>query len=336
MKYCAVYAFHGDASAGQLSFQPGTMLVGPRPSESSNGWLHGHYEHSVIQKGWFPLSYVQHLPSDVVSEQATAVPTSNISFLDSTTTPDDDGFGAAPMGGDWSSSNNMARTNPFGSSTSFVTASPVDAQPQCYSSPVVNKSSVFEHHRPVMQKVGKSFSNVVGRAGSTISSAASRTGTAVSNATSETGHRLRDMQSQRSAHLDQTQVTYQETTKNTDANTTVSYKKEISPSLGFLPGRCSETATTQERGPMGASKTTTTATSRQSGGFFPGIRGKTVTTQTVEQDAYGNTQVQTETKSRGGFYIIPLGPVGLAAAGALAAKHAIDSNKDRKNTQQDS
>ena len=87
---------------------------------------------------------------------------------------------------------------------------------------------------------------------------------------------------------------------------------------GLLPGRKTDTYTTTERTAFGGTKTTVTTTRQASGGFIPYIPGKSTTTTTTTKDIFGNTRsVETNTQKRGGFGIIPLGPVGLAACGVI-------------------
>jgi len=105
---------------------------------------------------------------------------------------------------------------------------------------------------------------------------------------------------------------------------------------GFFPGQKIQTVTTQEKsdrgcgGMFGGNKTTVTTTSRPSGGFNPILGGKTTTSTTTHRGVFGNaTSVETHTQQSGGFTIIPLGVIGLAAVGAIAAKNAYDSKTTR-------
>ena len=387
-KFRALYPFQGDSFQGQLSFPAGAVLIVPDDSpaaakeHNNGGWILGSLESNPGKQGWFPLSYVQFM----ADQSGVVMQPPAIGILDWTTrnkveapatgisVDNEDGFGGAPMGGEWKGSSTVTGGSAFGSSSltnapgsncNSATTSECQAQPP----PPARQAAVSVSTNPTRQGMRKrlsnatthtrtTLSNVASRTGSVISNAASRTGTAISHtasrtgqatrqAASETGYRIRDMQGQHEQQLNQKAVTCTVTTHQTAAqsvgnSTTTTQQTSLAKSNGgILPGRRTDTTTTtttQRNNPFGAATTTTTTsttTSRPSGGFFPGIPGKTTTTQTVSRDDASGTPtcVQTHTQSRGGFYIVPLGPIGLAAAGALAAKHAWDSREDDREHQ---
>ena len=79
--------------------------------------------------------------------------------------------------------------------------------------------------------------------------------------------------------------------------------------------------------------TTVSTTEKATGGFMSWVPGSKTTTETTTVDSSGNRTVQTTENQRGGFYVIPLGPVGLAACGAIAAKNAYDNHKLKQKFQ---
>lgn len=357
--YRAIYSFQGDPFQGQLSFEAGTELI--VQSANENGWAYGYLvnDSSKRRQGWFPLSYVQQIGEQQttaitppVSPQQTAswlappmkhLPQTSVVVPSATPDEEDDeGFGAAtPMGGEWAGSSAMSGSVFGSSSTSVATKSPTADRAQMADGP---NSRISRRQQP-LRCVGGALSKTASRTGSAISHAASRTGSAISDATTKTGsaarqalheagHRYRDMEEQRQVRMDQNACTTTTSIRSGETHQSTIATRTLASGGGILPGKCTETVTTTERTSLGGgTKTTVTTTSRPSGGVFPGIRGETTTTQTTTCDGPTGTptSVHTTQEGRGGFFIIPLGPIGLAAAGALAVKHAVDSRNDRQN-----
>ena len=284
------------------------------------------------------------------------------------TTDVDNGFSFSqgPMGGEWNGSNAMTGKYDFGGNDTY-------SKPNSYAHPTSDHRQqstpqwALQGNNDVppgspsggkqrwnnmrgglskaAAKTGAAFSNAASKTGSAISNAASKTAGVARQTANETGHRFRDMNNQHQNQLNQNEAKLANTTQPSSSSqmtkggkhpqNAARHERSFASGGGFLPGRKTDTYTTTERTAFGGTKTTVTTTQKASGGFIPYIPGKSTTTTTTTRDVFGNTRsVETNTQSRGGFGIIPLGPVGLAAVGAIAAKNAFDNHKDRRNQNQ--
>lgn len=305
-----LYAFQGDPNASQLSFQAGELLVVDNPAKANvNGWAMGRRNDHTMHhpSGWFPLTYVASVPLD------THILSQNVDNSLSTESERDEGFGDAPMGGSWNSS---------GGSTPFGMGSDSTLEYNWES----NSSRSF----------GSKISKVASKATSVASKRASKAAAITKSSLQEVGHRWNDMRSQRDEQLDRQAPSYHHQSQIHDQQVPHPQQSQRESNFfsGFagMPGRVSTTDATTERND-GVTTSTITTTEQASGGFMPWIPGKKTTTTTTSTDSQGNQTIETTENRKGGFYIIPLGPVGLAACGAIAAKNAYDAQKAKKKFQ---
>eukprot|EP00429_Kryptoperidinium_foliaceum_P024980 CAMPEP_0176148614 /NCGR_PEP_ID=MMETSP0120_2-20121206/75789_1 /TAXON_ID=160619 /ORGANISM="Kryptoperidinium foliaceum, Strain CCMP 1326" /LENGTH=313 /DNA_ID=CAMNT_0017485311 /DNA_START=79 /DNA_END=1018 /DNA_ORIENTATION=- len=304
-----LYPFQGDPAA---QFAAGEMLVVENPAKANiNGWalgkrmLKGHSERQYHRNhGWFPLTYVTQIPD----EPSFSFPSSGDFFVNQGD-EEESGFGGDPMGGSWTNLKTLSREgNEFKS-------------PHLSNS----RSGQTMAKTTAISRISKATSN----ARLTASSTASKAVAATKSCFDEVGHRLNDMRGQHNAILDQ-QRPSQSSCRSMDQQGPIQrvHQKDYSvvSGNGFLPGRATSSNTIVEKA-GGVTRTTATTTEKASGGFMPWIPGQKTTYHTTTTDAFGNQTIYTEEKRGGGFYVIPLGPVGLAACGAMAAKNAYDAHQ---------
>jgi len=371
LKFRALYPFQGDPFAGLLGFEAGTVLAVADPGRAgANGWAYGHCENDIRNQGWFPLTYVEKIAGDGTSPAGgpaaatlTPIAPAKNAFPDllgeaklstapvdtvtdllekSALNDDDGGFGGTPMGGEWTGSGNNT------GSAGWLPASTTNGAPdppcvhrhsnnpdgsggRARSRPLRGIGSAVSH---AASRTGNAVANAASRTGSALSSAATKTGATTKRAVHEAGHRYFDMEDQRQAKMQQNAVKHTSepaASSGAAGQVTTTTREATVASGGILPGRRTERMIATETSNGGVSKTTVTERSRPSGGFMPWIPGRTETTQTVTRGPSGEAEVRTETRSGGGFYVIPLGPIGLAACGAMAAKNAYDHHREKQD-----
>jgi hypothetical protein len=311
-----LHAFQGDPSASQLSFEPGEMLRVDDPAKANvNGWAMGrNIDHWRGRSyGWFPLTYVVSLPHEGY------LPNQNLHRKTHSSVEENDsdfGFDSDAMGGSWT---NSGATLPYGEN-----AGPA----------YVSTSSSVRSAEESKPKFGSKISQFSSKAKMTASNTASKAVAATSSSFREIGHRWNDMRDQHDAKLDQkSQAQYYQSSNEVNPNPQQYQERSIVAGNGFLPGR----ATTTERSVVhsgNATTTTVSTTEKATGGFMPWIPGKKTVTTTATVDSSGNQTRETTESKKGGFYIIPLGPVGLVACGAIAAKNAYDNHELKKEKSQ--
>ena len=95
-----LFAFRGDISASQLSFEAGEVLVVENITKANvNGWAMGRStsKHHANQIGWFPLTYVQQIPAKMNPFISTRVTSFYVPPIDEM--KEDCGFEGVPMSG---------------------------------------------------------------------------------------------------------------------------------------------------------------------------------------------------------------------------------------------
>lgn len=182
--YRTLYPYQSDPSSGQLSFQPGAVLVVRDSSPAkANGWAYGRFANSSKSQGWFPLSYVQEIPDP---RGIRPVVPENRAFPEvAETDSQSSGFMGAPMGGETTGSTAMGGGAPFSSlAIARATSSSIqESSPEFGKSPNLFRSRRDGHQgsRPLVKNVGKGFS----KAASKTKTAFSKAGSAITHASSK-------------------------------------------------------------------------------------------------------------------------------------------------------